>query len=132
LWGRLADLEDRTFAIVFVSLCVQIVGILQLPEFLGSSFSPFRAVPNLFVKVFSVLGASSPSPETKKDRDLGLTNGSKKLVKKDRDLGLTNGSKKLEKKDRENGLTNGSKKLEDKEIDTPATKKKRSRKKKTA
>jgi hypothetical protein len=34
-------LDDRTFAMVFVSLFMQIMGILQIPAFLGPSFSPF-------------------------------------------------------------------------------------------
>jgi len=34
-------LDDKTFAAVFVSLFMQIMGILQIPAFLGPSFSPF-------------------------------------------------------------------------------------------
>lgn len=34
-------LDDKTFAIAFVSLFMQIMGILQIPAFLGPSFSPF-------------------------------------------------------------------------------------------
>jgi hypothetical protein len=33
--------DDKTFATAFVSLFMQIMGILQLPIFLGSSFTPF-------------------------------------------------------------------------------------------
>ena len=39
--------DDRAFAMACVSLFMQVVGILQLPEFLGGSFSPFVAAHNL-------------------------------------------------------------------------------------
>lgn len=34
-------LDERTFAGVFVSFFMQVVGILQMPQFLGPSFTPF-------------------------------------------------------------------------------------------
>lgn len=38
---EILGLDDRTFAAVFVALFMQIMGILQIPAFLGPSFSPF-------------------------------------------------------------------------------------------
>jgi hypothetical protein len=38
---EMLDLDDRTFAAVFVALFMQVMGILQIPAFLGPSFSPF-------------------------------------------------------------------------------------------
>lgn len=37
-------LDNATFGVCFVSLFMQIVGILQLPRFLGPSFSPFASL----------------------------------------------------------------------------------------
>jgi hypothetical protein len=37
------NVDDKTFAMCFVSLFMQIVGILQIPTLLGPSFSPFEA-----------------------------------------------------------------------------------------
>lgn len=37
-------LDDKTFAITFVGAFMQITGILQLPAFLGPSFSPFTVI----------------------------------------------------------------------------------------
>ena len=34
-------MDDKTFACCFVSLFMQITGILQMPQFLGPSFTPF-------------------------------------------------------------------------------------------
>ena len=34
-------MDDKTFACCFVSLFMQITGILQMPHFLGPSFTPF-------------------------------------------------------------------------------------------
>ena len=34
-------LDEQTFAAVFVSIFMQIVGILQMPAFMGPKFSPF-------------------------------------------------------------------------------------------
>ena len=39
-------LDDQTFAASFVSLFMQIMGILQISAFLGPSFSPFGVVLN--------------------------------------------------------------------------------------
>jgi hypothetical protein len=86
-------LNDRTFAIVVVSMFMQIVGILQLPNFLGGSWNPFAAPFALIDSMFRI-----PFPEPQKvDRDVsppvipkqnGITNG----------VPLTNGQKKKRKK----------------------------------
>jgi hypothetical protein len=36
--------DDEMFAIVTVSLFMQVIGILQMPHFLGPSFNPFAAL----------------------------------------------------------------------------------------
>jgi hypothetical protein len=36
------DVDDATFMTAFVSLFMQIMGILQMPQFLGPAFTPFR------------------------------------------------------------------------------------------
>ena len=41
--GHILIVDDDTFATAFVSLFMQVMGILQLPEFLGPSFTPFGA-----------------------------------------------------------------------------------------
>lgn len=41
--------DDRTFAMAFVSLFMQVTGILQLPAFLGPSFSPFIAIKDMII-----------------------------------------------------------------------------------
>lgn len=40
-FSRLFDMDDATIACAFVSLFMQVMGILQMPEFLGPNFSPF-------------------------------------------------------------------------------------------
>lgn len=39
-------LDDKTFAVCFVGVFMQVMGTLQLPAFLGPSFSPFGALLN--------------------------------------------------------------------------------------
>ena len=39
--ASMLNMTDELFAAVFVSLFMQITGILRMPEFLGPSFSPF-------------------------------------------------------------------------------------------
>lgn len=46
-------LDDRTFAIAFVSLFMQIVGILHMPIFLGPNFSPFTLMGAIVYRVTS-------------------------------------------------------------------------------
>lgn len=58
--------DERTFAIAFVSLFMQIVGILQLPQFLGSSFSPFVSIRNAIdAPLNAVLTGGGKSPDLK-------------------------------------------------------------------
>jgi hypothetical protein len=49
--GVQMGLDDRTFAMVFVALFMQIVGFLQFPELLGPSFSPFVSTRNVFERI---------------------------------------------------------------------------------
>uniref|UniRef100_A0A7S3L5W6 Uncharacterized protein n=1 Tax=Amphora coffeiformis TaxID=265554 RepID=A0A7S3L5W6_9STRA len=39
--AKMFDLDDKTFALAYVSLFMQVTGILQMPQFLGPSFTPF-------------------------------------------------------------------------------------------
>ena len=52
----LPGVEDRAFAIASVSLFMQVVGVLQLPAFLGGSFSPFVAIHNMVSSPLSSKG----------------------------------------------------------------------------
>lgn len=52
--GVLGFEQDKTFAVLVVSLFMQICGLLQLPFVLGSSFqSPFVLVGNMIMAPFS-------------------------------------------------------------------------------
>ena len=39
--AKIFELDDKTFALSYVSLFMQVTGILQMPQFLGPSFTPF-------------------------------------------------------------------------------------------
>jgi len=52
-------MDNRMFAILVVSISNQIVGILQMGEFLGPGFSPF-------VSAYNLLFPRRPSPAAKK------------------------------------------------------------------
>ena len=39
--AKFLGLDDKTFALCFVSGFMQVMGILQMPQFLGPSFTPF-------------------------------------------------------------------------------------------
>lgn len=41
------DVDDRTFAIAFVSLFMQVIGMMQTPFVFGATWSPFEALGNL-------------------------------------------------------------------------------------
>ena len=58
------SMDDRTFAIVFVSLFMQVMGILRLPQFLGPSFSPFDTRSNWIDRLYQVV---KTYPEEEKD-----------------------------------------------------------------
>ena len=47
--AKLFDMDDKTFAYCVVSGFMQVMGILQMPQFLGPSFTPFgTAILNPF------------------------------------------------------------------------------------
>ena len=56
----LMGLDDRKFAVLFVSVFMFVTGILMLPEFLGPSFSVFEMIG----KSFS-FGGAAPAKKTK-------------------------------------------------------------------
>jgi TRIC channel len=70
-------LSDPVFAVVFVSAFMQIVGILQLPHFLGPAFSPFNSLYYLAGSILSFLqGSRTNLEELKSDAPAnGQTNG---------------------------------------------------------
>jgi hypothetical protein len=86
-------LDDRTFAIVVVSMFLQIVGILQLPNFLGGSWSPFTAP---FALIDSMVRIPFPEPE-KVDRNFSTTEVPKEKGNTN-GVQLTNAQKKKRKK----------------------------------
>ena len=59
LHGMFPDMDDKTFAVMLVSLFMQVVTILQLPSFLGPSFNPFTMIGDLIITPFA--GSSSKS-----------------------------------------------------------------------
>ena len=81
------SVDERSLAIAFVSLFMQITGILQLPAFLGPSFSPFVTLHNL---INAPLNAVLPEKETSWDTtskareistDEGQTDDNSQVVK---------------------------------------------------
>ena len=56
--GLFPDLDDKMFAMMLVSLFMQVVTILQLPAFLGPSFNPFTMIGDLISAPFA--SASKP------------------------------------------------------------------------
>lgn len=58
-------LDESTFAAVLISFFMQVMGLLQMPRFLGSSFSPFDTVrSSLLWKVSSSTQVSSSKQES--------------------------------------------------------------------
>jgi hypothetical protein len=73
---EILGLDDRTFAVVFVSLFMQIMGILQIPAFLGPSFSPFG------MKILSPFRDSTTWTVAKTDSEWSKKRKRKKSSKK--------------------------------------------------
>jgi hypothetical protein len=73
---EILGLDDRTFAAVFVALFMQIMGILQIPAFLGPSFSPFG------VKILSPFRDSTTWTVGKTESEWGKKRKRKKPPKK--------------------------------------------------
>lgn len=57
---RFPDLDDRTFAVAFVSLFMQIIGVLQSPYAFGPTWSPFEALAEM---------AMPPASQIKEKKD---------------------------------------------------------------
>lgn len=57
--GLFPDMDDKTFAVMLVSLFMQVITILQMPAFLGPSFNPFTMIGDLIIAPFA--GSSSKS-----------------------------------------------------------------------
>ena len=66
------------FAMVMVSLFMQIVAILQMPIFFGPTFSPFFVLYNSIVRFL----APFPSQEVVNDSDGGVVKATTKNIKK--------------------------------------------------
>ena len=56
-------LDDSTFALVFVSAFMQITGMLQIPQFLGPSFSPATSLSRLVGSVGSSFANKKMEPQ---------------------------------------------------------------------
>mmetsp|Transcript_40335 Transcript_40335/g.121520 ORF Transcript_40335/g.121520 Transcript_40335/m.121520 type:complete len:309 (-) Transcript_40335:328-1254(-) len=54
-YPAMLGLDDKTFAIAFVNLFMQVVGILQLPDLLGPGFSPFNFVRPTVLKAYELV-----------------------------------------------------------------------------
>jgi hypothetical protein len=53
-------LDDRTFCVVCISVFMQTMGVLQMPQFLGPSFSPFSIIQNAVKGVMAAAPSSAP------------------------------------------------------------------------
>uniref|UniRef100_A0A7S2UB07 Uncharacterized protein n=1 Tax=Attheya septentrionalis TaxID=420275 RepID=A0A7S2UB07_9STRA len=91
---RMGLVDNKVFASVIVSAFMHIVGILQLPNFLGSSFSPFNSLGAALLYITTLSGKSkSTTPST------STSTASNPVVKKKRNRGRktnanSNGAKK--------------------------------------
>mmetsp|Transcript_3845 Transcript_3845/g.5171 ORF Transcript_3845/g.5171 Transcript_3845/m.5171 type:complete len:287 (-) Transcript_3845:165-1025(-) len=74
--GIKGKLDDKTFATVVVSGFMHIMAILQLPEFLGPSFSPFTVMGRI---ISLIIPKPAPKVEEKKTKE-------KEIGTKDKDL----------------------------------------------
>ena len=66
-------LDDKTFATVAVSLFMHVMGILQLPNFMGPSFSPFNHISKIVPDLYNEIefdGRSSSDDRKPKDKKL--------------------------------------------------------------
>ena len=99
--GLLPDLDDKTFAILIVSSFMQVVTILQMPAFLGTSFNPFTMISELVSTPFA--GISSKTTST-------TANMAKRTVA-ERGNGPSgpSSSEKSEKKKKKRGMAGKSK-----------------------
>ena len=64
--------DERAFATAFVSLFMQMAGILQLPAFLGPSFSPFVSVHNLINAPLNAVLPGKDNSMSYKARDIAF------------------------------------------------------------
>ena len=62
-------LDDRAFAMVVVSVCMQIVGILQLPVFYGPSFSPFSVPIKIMDQIWQAYGPPADAKNATPSKD---------------------------------------------------------------
>jgi len=62
-------LNNEKFAAVFVSFFMHVVGVLQMPDFLGPNFSPFQKFGSLFSKVPSGITKPLTKENVKKKKE---------------------------------------------------------------
>jgi len=95
-------LDDKTFAMVVVSLFMQIVGILQLPAFLGPGFSPYFALWDALTAPFGTKASLVLDDFGKKEKAVAApySNGKSNGIMNGSANGSTNGST--------NGTANGT------------------------
>ena len=83
------ELDDKTFATAFVSLFMQVMGILQIPAFLGPHFSPFGVeilTPWLDSSTWNVAKTESEWTKKKKKKKKGKKTANGTINKKEKAL----------------------------------------------
>ena len=95
-------MDDATFGVVFISAFMQIVGILQIQQFLGPAFSPFNSLYYLMGYVLAPFQGSTPRIEKIEHEVSPVVNGQTDgavtdLTKKKRTR--TKGKKKIAEKE---------------------------------
>jgi len=72
--------DNRIFATIFVGAFMQIMGILQMPDFLGPSFSPFNVLVRNPVSTATTWSKS----ESDQDKQRTAREAAKKVVTKNK------------------------------------------------
>lgn len=103
-------LDDRMFAAVFVSLFMQVMGILQMPAFLGPTFSPFMTILSPF-RDSSTWGVGKTESEynkrqvakTESKRNVAKTESKKEVTKTEIEVSKEEPTKRKRKKTKKKG-----------------------------
>lgn len=114
--ASILGLDDETFACAFVSLFMQVMGILQMPEFFGPSFTPFQ--PAFFrltgsvEKVETTIAKKQPTatlalaaaPQNSKERDLSVKPSAVVHTKETEDAQGNSSAKRKKRKKKASGV----------------------------
>ena len=65
-------LDEQTFAVAYVSLFMQITGLLQLPHFWGPAYSPFDHARTILERYFPAIVSISSTKNVENDLLEGL------------------------------------------------------------